>query len=124
MPPGWFTVERPSVYRTKEVACMTGVSPPLALKPSVTCTLPKIFLLAEFHEMLAQAEILRLLLFPTFTDSNLNQRCLARLKQRKLRSGSERYLFLISIGFGFRKGNYKVFVFFLISISRSMGGKF
>lgn len=116
MPPGWFTVERPSVYRTKEVACMTGVSPP--------CTLPKIFLLAEFHEMLAQAEILRLLLFSTFTDSNLNQRCLARLKQRKLRSGSERYLFLISIGFGFRKGNYKVFVFFLISISRSMGGKF
>lgn len=56
MPPGWFTVERPSMYRTKEVACITGVSPPLALKPSVACTLPKIFLLAEFHEMLAQAD--------------------------------------------------------------------
>lgn len=44
--------------------------PALTLKPSVACTLPKILLLAEFHEMLAQAEILTLLLFPTFKDSN------------------------------------------------------
>ena len=49
--------------------------------------------------MLAQAEILRLLLFPTFTDSNINQRCLARLKQRKLRSGSEKLIdFLLALG--------------------------
>ena len=49
--------------------------------------------------MLAQAEILRLLLFPTFTDSNINQRCLTRLKQRKLRSGSEKLIdFLLALG--------------------------
>lgn len=63
--------------------------------------------------MLAQAEILRLLLFPTFTDSNINQRCLARLKQRKLRSGSEKLIdFLLALGLVSEREIIKCLYFF------------